>query len=431
MAKVRTFDIEVLQNHHEHAPPVDLAWLGKPSRHQFRWRCTKNRWHTAQRQIRSGEVLAKHSKQNTAQDMYVSTSAWLNPVNLPRIKDETSAHPVLIDHLIVFDIDIPPFSRHNMERARKATVDLLDWVEERFDFERVHVVFSGSKGFHLVYRERDRTLFSIPDPKTREHAVRDARKDLLAKVMEAGHPIDAGITADTRRIIRLPGTLHGTTGWQCTVVSEQQLRTPFKKWMNTIPRHERAIRMPRKAKKHTSEKNKQKTDEVVPIAHSTLELSSHVPGTKDRNAILAWLPRSWGPAKETVNKVQKLLDEHSIGPALLWTDNEAMLMMLPRAYPREQAAKICRKLGLLRTAESMLSNDHHWVRISPRQWENGESGREMEAVCILNRKGKQGSVTPWSAAHLELASRLDLPLSVGEEPCSGTTEPPIRIVKRK
>ena len=99
-------------------------------------------------------------------------------------------------------------------------------------------------------------MFSIPDPKTREHAVRDARKELLAKVMEAGHPIDAGITADTRRIIRLPGTLHGTTGWQCTVVSEQQLRTPFKKWMNKIPRHERAIRMPRKAKKHTSEKNK-------------------------------------------------------------------------------------------------------------------------------------------------------------------------------
>ncbi len=240
MAKVRTFDIEVLQNYHDHAPPVDLAWLGKPSRHQFRWRCTKNRWHTAQRQIRSGEVLAKHTKQNTAQDMYVSTSAWLNPVNLPRIKDETSAHPVLIDHLIVFDIDIPPFSRHNMERARKATVNLLDWVEGRFDFERVHIVFSGSKGFHLVYRERDRTLFSIPDPKTREHAVRDARKELLAKVMEAGHPIDAGITADTRRIIRLPGTLHGTTGWQCTVVSEQQLRTPFKKWMNKIPRHERA-----------------------------------------------------------------------------------------------------------------------------------------------------------------------------------------------
>jgi hypothetical protein len=201
--------------------------------------------------------------------------------------------------------------------------------------------------------------------------------------------------------------------------------------MNTIPRHEMAISMPRKAKKPTSKKIKEKANEVAKIAHSTLELSSHVPGTKDCNAILAWLPRSWGPAEETVNKVQKLLDEHSIGPALLWTDNEAMLMMLPRAYPREQAAKICRKIGLLRTAESMLSNDHHWVRISPRQWEDGESGREIEAVCILRQKEKQGSVTPWSTANLELAARLDLPLSIGEESCSGTAEPAIRIVKRK
>jgi DNA primase catalytic subunit len=218
--------------------------------------------------------------------MYVSTSAWLNPVDLPKIKDTKSPHPILLDHLIVFDIDIPPFSRTNMEKARKASVELLDWVENKHDFERVHLVFSGSKGFHLIFREKDRSLFGIEDPRKREHAVRDARKSLLDEVITAGHPVDKGITADTRRIIRLPGSIHGSTGWKCTIIDEKLLRTPFKKWMKTLPRHPDSITMPRwaraprKKKKKSKLANKTKPEALEPAPHTSLELSSHVPGQK-------------------------------------------------------------------------------------------------------------------------------------------------------
>lgn len=261
MAKVRTFDSEVLHEHYKNAEPLNLTWLSKPSRHQFRWRCTENRWHTSKRQIRSGDVLTKTTQRNTPRDMYVSTSAWLNPVDLPKIKDTKSPHPILLDHLIVFDIDIPPFSRANMEKARKAAVELLDWVEKMHEFERVHLVFSGSKGFHLIFREKDRSLFGIEDPRKREQAVRNARKSLLEEVIAAGHPVDKGITADTRRIIRLPGSIHGSTGWKCTIIDEDVLRTPFKKWMKTLPRHPNSIPMPRWGKTPSKKKKISKPKE--------------------------------------------------------------------------------------------------------------------------------------------------------------------------
>ena len=84
--------------------------------------------------------------------------------------------------------------------------------------------FSGSKGFHLFYLDLERDKFAIEDPKEREEAVRASRKQLLTRVLEEGFNVDNRVTADTRRIIRLPGSIHGTTGYQCTVLGLEQLK---------------------------------------------------------------------------------------------------------------------------------------------------------------------------------------------------------------
>lgn len=368
--------------------------------------------------------------------MYVSTSAWLNPVNLPKVKDTKTPAPVMIDHLIVFDIDIPPFSRRNMERARKAAVDLLDWVEEHHDFERVHLVFSGSKGFHLIFRDKDRSLFGIPDPRQREKAVRTARQDLLKQALLAGHPVDKGITADTRRIIRLPGSLHGSTGWYCSIISEHQLRAPFRTWVKGLSRHADAIRMPwhaRLKKKKTPKNNtnqQPKQQEVAIETFTSLEASTHVPGTKDRSAILAWLPRSWGSTQQTVEVAVEKLNQLHAGPALFWTDLESVLMLIPRAFPRAQAAKICRKMGLLQTALSMESNDHNWVRFSPRQGHESGWEADFEPLGVHDIESEHATLAPWSAAHLELAQRLNLIVDASQGDCAGSKDPMIRVVRR-
>ena len=122
--------------------------------------------------------------------------------------------------------------------------------------------------------------------------------------------------------------------------------------------------------------------------------------------------------------------KNEIGPAFFWTDHSAVLMMLPRAFPRPQAAKICRKMGLKSTALSIESADHHWVRISPRQWEDTGWDEEIQSVGIVGHELAEHCAAPWSAAHLEMAKRLDLPFDSGEDDLAGRVEPAIRVVRR-
>ena len=186
------------------------------------------------------KVLAAHGPR----DVYIGTSAWLSPLDLPKRSDTEAPQPVLIDHLVVFDIDERPFSYRRLERARKIAHRLLAWLERNENLTLLCISYSGGKGFHLILRDNDRTLFSIPSPREREEAIQAARQALLDRVVANGFPVDKTVTADTRRIIRLPGSLHGTTGWACTQLTREQLGQPLKQWVATLPRH-------RYAKKNT------------------------------------------------------------------------------------------------------------------------------------------------------------------------------------
>ena len=79
----------------------------------------------------------------------------------------------------------------------------------------------------------------------REEAVKTSRKQLLTQVLEEGYNVDERVTADTRRIIRLPGSIHGTTGYQCTVRGLEQLEKPLKDLLEDIPRIESAQKIHR------------------------------------------------------------------------------------------------------------------------------------------------------------------------------------------
>ena len=113
-------------------------------------------------------------------------------------------------------------------------------MEENHNHELISISFSGGKGFHLIFKDAKREKFLIEDLAKREQTVIEQRKALLDEVLEAGFDVDKLVTADTRRIIRLPGTLHGTTGWCCTRITRGMLSIPVKKWLHTLPRHEMA-----------------------------------------------------------------------------------------------------------------------------------------------------------------------------------------------
>ena len=87
----------------------DLDWLDKPSRHQFRWRQVNDRWVTASRQFSTAESLQTVLAKQGPRDVYIGTSAWLTPLDLPKRAEEERPQPILLDHLVVFDIDERPF----------------------------------------------------------------------------------------------------------------------------------------------------------------------------------------------------------------------------------------------------------------------------------------------------------------------------------
>ena len=419
----------------------DLAWVEKPSRHQFRWRLPNDRWATASRQFSSSKALQKELKKQGPRDVYIGTSAWLTPVNLPKRSDEDAPHPVLIDHWVVFDIDFTPFCYRRLEQARKAAHRLLLWIEANEDLTLLSLSYSGGKGFHLIFKDNDRSLFSIPDPKEREEAVRTTRQALLRRVLEQGFPVDPTVTADTRRIIRLPGTLHGTTGWVCTRISREQLTAPLKTWVSKLPRHPDALRLrywplapsdllrrgnPWARTKAKRSRSKHTNTAQEPI--TVVQCSTQVVGTKGRSALMAWIPKRW--TEGHLSSVASRINELGWGPVHTFEHLKQTLLIAPRAIPKEQLAKEVATMGWKSMGGEIKQLGHAWLDIHPMLDEQADGLSTLVHKGTWEEAGTGGGKVPWSATHVELLRRLDTTVELGDDEVAGRAEPAFRVVSK-
>jgi hypothetical protein len=396
----------------------------------------------------------------------------LDPISLPKLRDKKSPAPILLDHLVVFDIDCEPFCVPRLEQARQAAHKLREWMAKETKLEYIHSVYSGSKGFHLVYHEPDRSLFGIEDLREREQAVRAARQELLLRVLDAGHPVDKTVTADTRRIIRLPGSLHGGTGWACTIIEDDWLSRPLVEWVDAIPRHRSARRMPKRLplsarrgigplisaprkfsksirkwyNKRSKRRAKARVERVTAAGvevesdqaelprrdekTSTLRLqvSAHVNGTKDRSALVTWLPLRWSPAS-VEEKTEQLLHEIGLGPGLLFRDGRRHLLIVPRAIPQAALKKHLRGSPLEPRITDIEARGHWWVTVSPGGAEFGEEALLESVGLIEEQEGLNSTAHPFSRPHLELCRRLGQPLSDISGDVAGSAMPSMRIVQ--
>ncbi len=125
------------------------------------------------------------------------------------------AHNILLGQELYFDIDAPG----DLPAAKEDAAALLSFLR-REGLRDLALVYSGNKGFHVhAYDFEPRFLPRLPeDPRKREAAAQAARADLVNRIVRAGIGIDVEITMDTRRILRLPGTVHGTTFNICEFV---------------------------------------------------------------------------------------------------------------------------------------------------------------------------------------------------------------------
>ncbi len=211
----------------------DLSTIADLSHRHFRFLLPHGGFLKVPDRIRSEETLQRWLIRYRPSDVYYSSSCWLVPENVGRRERTPVSDNIFLSSDIVFDIDRQPFSEDSLEQARRDTVRLLSFCEEN-DMTVRYIAFSGSKGFHVVCADPRR--YSDPSPFGREDAAKEVRRAILSRVLSEGIAVDSRITADTRRIIRVPGTINSKSGYVCTVLTRDQLERPAGEILKYIPR---------------------------------------------------------------------------------------------------------------------------------------------------------------------------------------------------
>jgi len=108
--------------------------------------------------------------------------------------------------------------------AANYVLQLIDVLRE-LGYEDFFIVFSGFKGFHLHVPNFDPYEFlDIPPSEvSRAEAEIRARERIVELITSKNIPIDQEVTRDIKRIVRLPGTLHGRTGLLSLILDNAQI----------------------------------------------------------------------------------------------------------------------------------------------------------------------------------------------------------------
>ena len=208
--------------------------------------------------FRHKRTLLKWLRRLAPLHVYYTTSAWLNPQGIgpdPKGKHGKAKmkkkgwtleryHDTMLYQGLYFDVDYDNADYNegaNMLFKLKSTLD--DNVFKKYRRKRSPqsyflnglkidpiMVFSGSKGFHLVYEvwasERLDPLsmmrYSVLAKGGHQQEFHRMGKTKLVNYLKSveGLLLDWEVTQDPRRIIRLPGTIHGKTLRLCKIVTE-------------------------------------------------------------------------------------------------------------------------------------------------------------------------------------------------------------------
>ena len=198
--------------------------------YHFRVRCTDGIFRRIPVTINSRKKLQRWLIKEKAADVYFSTSLWLDPKKI-RYKDLTEgylvANKLLLGHKLYFDID-EDYSLEGLEKARKTALQVIEYMKEK-DFELDYLCFTGNKGFALCYSAKEDIL---PANALERIAFIEKNRKFFIKVMPKSIKIDAGVLIDAMRIRRLPGTVHSSTGYICSLLTQEELNKPIKELLN-------------------------------------------------------------------------------------------------------------------------------------------------------------------------------------------------------
>jgi len=212
--------------------------------------------------FRHKSTLLKWLRKLAPLHVYYTTSAWLNPQGIgpdptgkhgkAKMKKKgwclEQYHNTMLYQGLYFDVDYDNADYNEgvnmlMELdkdlavmmpylASQASSTPIQLIAKGLNLDDKIFVFSGSKGFHLVYEDWQSSRLT-GNSKSRyatqylndRHEMNRAGKTTIVSRLKRNPKLllDWEVTTDTRRIIRVPGTVHGKTLRVCKVVEPSEI----------------------------------------------------------------------------------------------------------------------------------------------------------------------------------------------------------------
>ena len=335
--------LEIFYNDNE----LDLSVISDLSRRHFRIISSHGKFLKIKDRINNSDQLKKKLINLRPKDVYYSTSTYLNPTTVgPRGKERSilTKSGIVMKNDISFDLDREPLSIRNLEKARKDCKRLIDFMDGK-GYSLKYIAFSGSNGFHVIYEDKEGV--SIADPFEREMEIIKIRKELVNKIKEQGISIDSAITVDTRRIIRLPGTINSKTGYACTLLTRSQIDQPIINWISDIPRLSGSVKIPSFTwpKFLTLPSLFSKKTKVTPtkrIVYTTF-ITSSVLGTKGRHAVLlSFKNRKFA---RVIRKLEKAIETYRLTDIYVFRSGNEIQAISLKTVQRNRYQKIMDFVG--------------------------------------------------------------------------------------
>ena len=202
---------------------LDLKPVSNLKFRHFRLRLLDGYFYKVKRKLHNSEDLRKCLEENTPLDVYYSTAIWLNPHLIASRLDSNILRNIYLSCDLSFDIDVSNKIK-TLTDAKTQAIAINDFLESK-GFNVRYIAFSGSKGFHIVCDDPWTSEENELEPYKREMKAIAERKKLVQEASDALILFDEKVTVDTRRIIRLPGTINSKTGFACTILSKKDLES--------------------------------------------------------------------------------------------------------------------------------------------------------------------------------------------------------------
>lgn len=388
--------------------PIDLAVVPQVNFRHFRFRLADGSFYKVDRKIRDLSGLREHLARKAPTDVYYSTACWLNPHLLGSRTEKDILKNVMISCDLAFDIDVNGEIK-TLEDARRQTIALIDFLESRGINVR-YSAFSGSKGFHVVCDDPWNDEIMEENPMKRELEAVERRKRVVKEAKGENLLFDEKVTVDTRRIIRLPGTINSKTGFVCTVLDKKELQSGIEKILKSAQQHGNITpRIPKRREMtrdfivakflgRLGRLGVRPAPERGPC-YSTF-ITSNVPGTLLKIPVLEF--GGWKKMEEVVDVIEKVQCHYGLGDFLVFSDGNKFDAFSLKAVSRRRLEKIlfvagsmnlnaCRKYGCT------------YTRVGKSIGLDGKIARkEPELVGVLESDLKGQA----SKAHFEFFSSL-------------------------